>query len=98
MAMGSCFFTTKVGGKYDWISMSEEQADEWFESPDYVREFNGMINDENFQQEFFSMVEDLDDKFKVKGYPVRFKANSKLVHDWGDTRKDPVKYEPLEES
>jgi hypothetical protein len=38
------------------------------------------------------MIDDLDEDFKVTGYPVRFTADSDEVHDWGDTIKDPVVY------
>jgi len=92
MAMGSCFFTTIEGGKYDWLSMSEEEADEWFESPEHVSEYHGMIDDDNFQKEFFDMVDHFNELFNVRGCPMRFTANSHIVHDWGDTIKDPVVY------
>ena len=96
MAMGACFFTIKEGGKYDALNLSDEEYDEWCESPDYVREYQGMIDDENFQKEFFDIVDELDDKYKVKGYPTRFQANSKEVHEWGDTHLNPVVYKPLD--
>ena len=67
--------------------------DDFCESDNYVRSYNGIIDDNDFQREFFDLVEKLDYIFKVKGYPVRFTANSKYVHEWGDTIKNPVVYE-----
>lgn len=93
MAMGSCFFTVKDGGKYDPNSYTDEGWDDFCESDEYVRSFHGIIDDDDFQREFFDLVDKLDKMFKVKGYPVRFTANSKYVHDWGDTIKNPVVYE-----
>ena len=93
MAMGGCFFTIKDGGKYDVLSYTDEEWDEYCYSDEYVRSFYGIIDDDDFQREFFDLVEKLDDMFKVKGYPVRFTATSKEVHDWGDTIKNPVIYE-----
>lgn len=98
MAMGACFFTMKDGGKYDSNTMTDEEWEDWMESDDYVYSYNGIIEDEPnhpFQTEFFDMVEEFDTLFKVKGYPVRFKAETKEVHEWGDTRKDPIKWEKL---
>lgn len=92
MAMGSCFFTIKEGGKYDALKMTNEQYDEWTESDEYVREYNGMIDDDDFHKDFFSMVEELNEKFNSMGCPMRFTANSNLVSNWGDTRKDPIIY------
>ena len=97
MAMGSCFFTLKEGGKYDSNSYTDEEWEEYCESDEYVSSYyNNIGNDDNFQEKFFEMIDDLDEKFNVMGYPVRFTAKSKEVHDWGDTIKDPVKYEDLE--
>ena len=96
MAMGSCFFTLKEGGKYDIMSYTDDEWDEWCESDEYVSSYYNNIGDDcNFQTEFFEMVDDLNEKFNVMGYPVRFTATSKEVHDWGDTIKDPVVYEEL---
>lgn len=96
MAMGACFFTIKKGGRYDTSDMTEDEYWDWLESDEYVREFDGMIDDDEFQKEFFEAVEDLNEKFNVKGYPTRFTAWSKEVNSWGDTRKDPVVYKPLD--
>lgn len=96
MAMGSCFFTIKDGGKYDTSEMSDEEYEAWEESDDYLYSYKGMVEndreDEPFQPEFFDMVDNLNEKFNVCGYPVRFTADSREVHDWGDTRKNPVIY------
>ena len=96
MAMGACFFTIKEGGKYDTSEMTDEEYDDWCESDEYVREYKGMIDDDKFQERFFEIVDELDDKYKVKGYPTRFQAHSQEVHEWGDTIKDPVVYKPLD--
>ena len=95
MAMGSCFFTIKDGGKYDILQMTDEEYEAWCDSDEYVYSYNGIIdNDRNdFQKEFFDNVDELNEKFNVCGYPVRFTATSKEVHDWGDTQKNPVVYE-----
>lgn len=93
MAMGGCFFTIKDGGKYDMMNLTDEEYEEWCESDDYVNVHHGIIDEKatDFQEEFFDMVDDLDE-FNVTGYPVRFTADSDEVHDWGDTIKDPVIY------
>jgi len=41
------------------------------------------------------LIDELNEKFNVCGYPVRFTANSKEVHNWGDTRKNPVQHEEM---
>ena len=93
MGMGSCFFTYKDGGKYDIFSYTDEQYDQMDEDGhDWYGAKNGILHD-RFQPEFMEMVDDLNDKFNVCGYPVRFKANSKEVYTWGDTGKNPVEYE-----
>ncbi len=96
MAMGACFFTIKEGGCYDTSEMSDEEYEAFEESDDYLYSYNGIIEHERseyvWQKDFFDMVDDLNDKFKVCGFPVRFTANSRPVHDWGDTGKDPVVY------
>lgn len=92
MAMGSCFFTYKEGGKYDIYSYTNEEADKMDEDGyEWYGACDGILHD-NFQPEFIEMVDELNERFHVLGYPVRFKANSKEVHDWGDTRKNPVDY------
>ena len=98
MAMGGCFFTIKDGGEYDMTTMTDEEWEEWMESDEYVYSYKGIIDNDAshpFQPEFFDMVDEFDDQFKVCGYPVRFKANTKEVHNWGDTQKDPIQWENL---
>lgn len=98
MAMGSAFFTMKKGGKYDYIDKTDEEYKIWYESDEYVRFYNGILDDENYEKEFFDVIEELDEKFHVRGYPVRFKANTQEVRDWGDPRIYPIKYIPLEDA
>lgn len=95
MAMGRCFFTIKEGGKYDINSYPDDGSyEEWEDSDDFVYSYHGIIDDDHgFQKEFFDNVFELNDKFQVMGYPVRFTATSKPVHEWGDTQKNPVRYE-----
>ena len=96
MAMGSCFFTYKDGGKYDMLAYTDELIDQMDEEGhDWHGAYNGILHD-RFQTEFMDMGDDLNDKFKVCGYPVRFMANSKEVYDWGDTRKEPIQYEAIQ--
>ena len=98
MAMGSCFFTIKEGGAYDPDTMTDEEWEEWMDSDEYVYSYKGIIDNDPkhpFQKEFFDMVDDFNEQFSVCGYPVRFKAETKEVHNWGDTRKDPIKWEKL---
>lgn len=82
MAMGACCFTYKKDSKYDMFSYTDEQCEqmdddghEWYGATD------GILHD-RFQPEFMEMVDDLNEKFKVLGYPVRFTANSEENHDW----------------
>lgn len=85
MAMGSCFFTYKDGGKYDMLrdGLTDEivenldPEDDWF-----GRAEKGIIQDENFQAEFLEMVDELNDVFKVMGYPMKFTATGKIINDW----------------
>jgi hypothetical protein len=100
MAMGSCFFTIKDGGKYDMMHLTDEEYEEWCESDEYVNIHNGIIDNvaTDFQQEFFEDVDYLHEKFHVMGYPVRFTATSKEVYDWGDIQKNPVEYEKMDEN
>ena len=95
MAMGSCFFTYKDGGKYDRLAYTDELIDQMDEEDhDWYGAYKGILHD-RFQPEFMDMIDDLNDKFKVCGYPVRFTANSKEVLDWGDTRKEPIQHEAM---
>lgn len=82
MAMGSCFFTFKEGGKYDIFSYTDEQIERMEEAGhDWYGADNGILSD-GFQPEFMEAVEDLNDMFKVLGYPVRFSADSEESHEW----------------
>jgi len=84
MAMGTCFFTYKEGSKYDMNSYDDDLWEKWAESDDYVRAYRGIIYDDDFHPEFFSMIEDFNYKFSVKGAPMRFTATSTVVTDWTD--------------
>ena len=83
MAMGSCFFTYKEGGKYDMFSYTDEQIDQMDDDDDHdwYGAQNGILHD-RFQPEFMEMVDELNEKFNICGYPVRFTANSKEVYDF----------------
>jgi hypothetical protein len=98
MAMGTCFFTAKECGKYDPMSYSDEEAERLWEEGFQFADKSMIMRNNSLEIfiDFFEMVEDLNFKFKVCGYPTRFTATSKEVHDWGDTRKDPVVYEEVE--
>ena len=96
MAMGSCFFTYKDGGKYDIFAYTDEQYEQMDEDGhEWYGAQKGILHD-RFQPEFMELIDDLNEKFHVCGYPVRFTANSKEVHDWGDTLKNPIQYEEME--
>ena len=98
MAMGSCFFTAKEGGQYDFnnpIFNNEDYYETYLDNGGIIADDHLIIQDDDFQSEFFAMVDELDEKFHSKGYPIRFTATSKPVHDWGDTRKNPVIYEDV---
>jgi len=85
MSMGGCFFTIKEGGKYDVTEYTDEEWEKWCEGNDYVNvSFDYIIDNvqTNFQKEFFENVDDLNEKFNVMGYPVRFTATSKEVYVW----------------
>jgi hypothetical protein len=95
MAMGSCFFTYKRDSKYDIFAYTDELIDQMDEdNHDWYGAYDGILHD-RFQPKFMDMIDDLDEKFKVCGYPVRFTANSKEVCDWGDTRENPIQYEAM---
>jgi len=90
MAMGTCFFTPKKGSRYDMDSYDDDGWDEWCESDDYVGALRGTIDvDAEFTLDFMEMVNELNFKFNIKGYPMRFTATSNVVNDWG---ADPVVY------
>ena len=99
MAMGACFFTAKEGGKYDMNSYDEDVAEEmWNDGFEFADD--KLMLDSAFERklfpEFFDNVDDLNEKFKVCGCPMRFTAYSKVVRDWGDTQKNPVQYEDID--
>lgn len=85
MAMGSCFFTYKDGGKYDMLrdGLTDEMIDDFDPEDDWFgRAEKGIIHDENFQVEFMEMVDDLNDLYKVMGYPMRFTATGNIINNW----------------
>lgn len=83
MGMGSCNFTIKSDGKYSPTNYTDEEWEVWCESDEYVRTYyNNIASDDNFQTEFFNLINDLDLKFKVCGYPVRFTAEGLEEYDW----------------
>ena len=82
MGMGCCFFTYKDKSKYDLSSYTDEQIDmmdneghDWYGAQDNILH-------KGFQPEFMEMVDELDKKFKVCGYPVRFTADSPEIYNW----------------
>lgn len=77
MAMGGCTFTGKRGGKFDPDEFSEDDYDS-----DRIRMDSSDFIEEQFAPEFFEMVREFDDRFKVTSNPVRFKAGMKPVYDW----------------
>jgi len=88
MAMGSCYFSYKKGGKYDPLSYTEEQLiqmedNEWnfYGAEDGILH-NDLSNAVRFQPEFFDMIDDLDADFRISGYPVRFTAEGEELSDW----------------
>jgi len=95
MAMGSCFFTAKEGGKYDFNTYPTDEAFD-----DYMLNGKGYISDDGmilpdmdeYYPEFSEMVDEMNDKFNACGEPMRFTANSQIVRSWGDTIKEPVIY------
>jgi len=98
MAMGSCFFTAKKDGKYNALSYTDEEFDELSDAGFEFACSYGLIDDNlDMYKSFFDMVDELNSDFNVCGYPVRFKADTKEVHNWGDTSKDPIVYEKLDD-
>lgn len=94
MAMGSCFFTAKENGRYDFNTYNDDdELDAYIEDGGILADSGLIIHDtDHFEPEFFEMVEDLNERFNSKGTPMRFTANSQIVSEWGDTRKNPVQY------
>ena len=63
--------------------LTDEMADELpGEDVWWGRADKGIIHDENFQKEFMEMVDDLNDLYRVLGYPMRFTATGKINHNW----------------
>jgi len=82
MGMGSCFFTYKDGSKYDIFSYTDEQFDQMSDDGhDWYGADKGILHD-RFQPEFMEMTDDMNSKFHVLGYPVRFTADGEENHDW----------------
>lgn len=94
MAMGRAFFTYKAGGKYDLFSYTDEELIAMEEGDDPRIEFiygnntgglgneGGIIHNENFQKEFFDMIDDMNSQSNVMGYPMRFTANGPVKNKW----------------
>ena len=82
MAMGCFYFLYKFESKYDMFAYTDEQVDELDEAGhEWYGAQDGILHDK-FQPEFTKMVWQLDDKFNVTGYPVRFTATGKEIHNW----------------
>ena len=82
MAMGSCFFTFKKGSKYDIFTYTDEEAEQMEDDGhDWYGADNSILHD-RFQPEFMEMVDDLNEKFNVFGYPTRFTADGEENNDW----------------
>jgi hypothetical protein len=66
MAMGGCLFTTT----------NTERG--------YAPRGGGsnILDESEIAPKFFEMVEDLNDRFNVKGCPMRFTAKGKIRRDW----------------
>ena len=82
MAMGTCCFTFKEGGKYDMFIHTDEVLEQMEDDGhDWYGAYDGILHD-RFQPEFMAMVDDLNEKFNILGYPVRFTADSEENHKW----------------
>lgn len=87
MGMGEAFFTFKKGGKYDIDAYSDEQLQELEEKEDPLIDFiygtfYNIIHSEKFQEDFFELIEYLEDRFNVKAYSMRFTAKGPIKRDW----------------
>ena len=69
MAMGSCYFTTTNPDRGYRINSGTGILDE-------------TDKEEDFQLEFFEMIYELNDQFKVTGCPMRFTAKGELNNNW----------------
>ncbi len=81
MGMGCCIFTAWQEGKYDLTKYSD---DEFYTLQDkgFIFSDNNLNMSEDFQKDFISMVNNLNERFKVMGFPMRFTAEGKEVNDW----------------
>lgn len=82
MAMGSAFFTYKKDSEYDIHSSNFKEK--WIgkcSNPGESKDGSGIIH-EGFQEKFFEMVFDLNDKFNICGYPMQFTATGKVINNW----------------
>lgn len=82
MGMGGCFFTAKQEGLYDTSKYSEKELVE-------IEEDNSLQSDSAlhmpvnfFQPDFMEMINELNDKFKSMGFPMRFTAHGEELNDW----------------
>jgi hypothetical protein len=48
----------------------------------FTHKEKGIVYAEVFQADFMEMVEDLNETYKVMGYPMRFTATGKIINDW----------------
>jgi len=50
----------------------------------FINNNHEIIDDEQMNEldEFFEMLWDLNDKFNVLGYPMRFTTEGKIITDW----------------
>ena len=84
MAMGTFCFTGKAGSKYDMDYYTDEEYEEYMENGGLIADRNtGIIHSEALCPEFYDIANKLNDEFNVFGCPMRFKANTKIVRDWG---------------
>jgi hypothetical protein len=82
MAMGSCFFTYKELSKYDIFAYTDEEYEQMSaDGHDWYGARDGILHD-RFQPEFMEMVDDMNERFHVFGYPVRFTADGEEIHVW----------------
>jgi len=93
MCMGGAFFTYKANGKYNLFNYTDEELYKMEEDENPLLNFiygngtengncGGIIHSDQFQKEFFDMIDDMDNRSNVKGYPMRFTANGPVNHNW----------------
>lgn len=93
MGMGAYGFSATPGGKYDGHSMTEE---DWEDESIPHADSDTFIPVGRVWPDFVELVDALDNLFHITGNPIRMRTGMKPVHDWGDTSRDPVVYEPLD--